>query len=54
LRLIVFGVLGAVTALALAIGGDAWGWLTLAIFAVTLVASLAIVFGAHSRRGRAP
>src|SRR5215472_16888262 len=43
-----FGLIGAaVTALGFGIGGDAWGWLVLATFAVTLVAGLAIMFGAH-------
>jgi hypothetical protein len=47
-RVAVFGLIGAaVTALAFGIGGDAWGWLALAVFAVTLVAGLAIMFGAH-------
>jgi uncharacterized membrane protein YccC len=43
-----FGLVGAaVTALGFGIGGDAWGWLVLAAFAVTLVAGLAIMFGVH-------
>jgi fusaric acid resistance family protein len=43
-----FGAIGAaLTALAFAIGGDAWGWLVLAAGAVTLVAGLAIAFGVH-------
>ncbi|WP_152628118.1 FUSC family protein [Streptacidiphilus neutrinimicus] len=47
-HLAVFGLIGAaVTALASGIGADAWGWLVLASFAVTLVASLAIAFGVH-------
>ena len=47
-RMAVFGLVGAaVTALAFGIGGDAWGWLVLAAFAVTLVAGLAMAFGAH-------
>jgi hypothetical protein len=47
-RIAVFGLLGAgVTALGFAIGADAWGWLVLAIFAVTLVAGLAVMFGVH-------
>jgi hypothetical protein len=47
-RIASFGLIGAgVTALGFAIGGDAWGWLVLAIFAVTLVAGLAITFGVH-------
>jgi hypothetical protein len=28
-------------------GGDAWGWLVLAAFAVTLLAGLAVMFGVH-------
>jgi Fusaric acid resistance protein-like len=36
-----------VTALGFGIGGDTWGWLVLAAFAVTLVAGLAAVFGVH-------
>ena len=35
----------AVTALGFGIGGDAWGWLVLAVFVVTLVAGLAVAFG---------
>jgi hypothetical protein len=47
-RIAVFGLLGAgVTALGFAIGRDAWGWLVLAIFGVTLVAGLAVMFGVH-------
>jgi hypothetical protein len=43
-----FGLTGAaVTALAFGIGADAWGWLVLAAFAVTLVAGLAMALGAH-------
>ena len=43
-----FAAIGAgLTALAFGIGGDAWGWLVLAAFAVTLVAGLAVMFGAH-------
>jgi hypothetical protein len=43
-----FGLIGAgVTALGFGIGRDAWGWLALAALAVTLVAGLAIRFGAH-------
>lgn len=46
--LAVFGLVGAaVTALGFGIGGVAWGWLVLAAFAVTLLASLTIAFGAH-------
>ena len=47
-RIAGFGLLGAgLTALGFGIGGDAWGWLVLAIFAVTLVAGLAIMLGVH-------
>jgi hypothetical protein len=47
-RLAIFGLLGAgLTALGFGIGGDAWGWLAFAAFAVTLAAGLAIMFGAH-------
>ncbi|WP_328806190.1 FUSC family protein [Streptacidiphilus fuscans] len=43
-----FGLIGAgVTALGFGIAADAWGWLVLAAFAVTLVAGLAIAFGAR-------
>lgn len=42
----IFALIGAgVTALAFGIGGVAWGWLTLATFAVTLAAGLAVAFG---------
>jgi hypothetical protein len=48
LRKTEFAAIGAgLTALAFGIGGDAWGWLVLAAFAVTLVSGLAIMFGAH-------
>ena len=44
----VFALTGAaLTALGFGIGGDAWGWLVLAAFAVTLVAGLAAMFGVH-------
>ena len=44
----VFALTGAaLTALGFGIGGDAWGWLVLAVAAVTLVAGLAIAFGVH-------
>jgi Fusaric acid resistance protein-like len=47
-RIAVFGLTGAgLTALGFGIGGDAWGWLVLAAFAVTLAASLAVAFGVH-------
>ena len=43
-----FALLGAgVTAAAFALGGAAWYWLTLVVFAVTLTAGLAAVFGAR-------
>ncbi|MFF0299015.1 FUSC family protein [Kitasatospora sp. NPDC004614] len=42
----VFALIGAgVTALGFGIGGDAWGWLVLAAFVVTLVAGLAVAYG---------
>ncbi|WP_069466894.1 FUSC family protein, partial [Actinacidiphila rubida] len=45
-RLSVFGLLGAgLTALAFGIGGEAWGWLVLATFLVTVVCGLAVTFG---------
>ncbi|QKZ19949.1 FUSC family protein [Streptomyces chartreusis] len=41
-----FTLIGAgVTALAFGIGADAWGWLVLAAFLVTLAAGLALAFG---------
>jgi Fusaric acid resistance protein-like len=47
-RVAIFGLIGAgLTALAFGIGGSAWGWLVLAAFAVTLLAGLAVMFGAH-------
>jgi Fusaric acid resistance protein-like len=47
-RVAVFALTGAgLTALGFGIGGDAWGWLVLAAFAVTLAASLAAAFGVH-------
>ena len=47
-RIAVFALIGAgLTALGFGIGGDAWGWLVLAAFAVTLVAGLAAAFGVH-------
>jgi len=43
-----FALIGAaLTALGFGIGGDAWGWLVLAAFAVTLLAGLAVMFGVH-------
>jgi hypothetical protein len=45
-RIAVFALAGAgLTALGFGIGGDAWGWLALAAFAVTLVAGLTAAFG---------
>src|SRR5512146_350847 len=47
-RIFVFAAIGAgLTALGFGIGGDAWGWLVLAAFAVTLVGGLAVMFGVH-------
>ncbi len=47
-RIAGFGLIGAgLTALGFGIGGDGWGWLVLAIFAVTLLAGLMIMFGVH-------
>ncbi|MBR7826700.1 FUSC family protein [Actinospica sp. MGRD01-02] len=44
----VFALLGAgLTALGFGIGGDDWGWLVLAGFAVTLLAGLAAALGIH-------
>jgi hypothetical protein len=43
-----FAAIGAgLTALGFGIGGDAWGWLVLAAFAVTLAGGLAVTFGVH-------
>ncbi|WP_433476484.1 FUSC family protein [Spirillospora sp. CA-142024] len=43
-----FALIGAgVTALGFGIGADAWGWLMLATFGVTLAAGLALAFGVH-------
>ena len=48
LHTFIFGAIGAgLTALGFGIGGEAWGWLVLAAFAVTLAAGLAAMFGAH-------
>jgi hypothetical protein len=42
----VFALVGAgLTVLGFGVGGDAWGWLVLAAFAVTLAAGLAAMFG---------
>src|SRR5215471_8572233 len=47
-RIAAFALIGAaLTALGFGIGGDAWGWLALAAFAVTLLAGLAVAFGVH-------
>ena len=47
-RIAVFALIGAgLTALGFGIGGDAWGWLVLAAFAVTLAGGLAVTFGVH-------
>jgi Fusaric acid resistance protein-like len=44
----VFGLIGAaLTGLGFGVGGDSWGWLVLAAFAVTFVAGLAVAFGVH-------
>jgi hypothetical protein len=43
-----FALAGALlTALGFAIGTSGWGWVVLAVFAVTLVAGLAVRFGLH-------
>ena len=48
LSIAIFALIGGgLTALGFGIGGDAWGWLVLAAFAVTLVAGLAMMFGVH-------
>ena len=45
-RITAFALIGAaLTALGFGIGGDAWGWLALAAFAVTLAGGLAVTFG---------
>lgn len=45
-RISIFALIGAgVTALGFGIGADAWGWLVLAAFVVTLVAGLSITLG---------
>jgi len=47
-RVALFALIGAgLTALGFGIGGDAWGWLVLGAFTVTLVAGLAVTFGVH-------
>jgi hypothetical protein len=43
-----FAVTGTLlTALGFGIGGAAWGWVVLAVFAITLVAGLAVKYGMH-------
>jgi Fusaric acid resistance protein-like len=45
-RIALFALVGAgLTALGFGIGGDGWGWLVLAAFAVTLAAGLTVMFG---------
>jgi len=45
-RIAVFALIGAgLTALGFGIGGDAWGWLVLASFAVTVAGGLAVTYG---------
>jgi fusaric acid resistance family protein len=47
-RIAVFALVGAaVTALGFGIGGETWGWLVLAAFALTLMAGLTVMFGVH-------
>jgi len=47
-RVAIFALIGAaLTALGFGIGADAWGWLVLAAFVVTLLAGLAVMFGVH-------
>lgn len=47
-RIAIFGAFGAgVTAWGFAMGAAGWGWLTLAAFAVTLLAGLTAAFGVH-------
>ncbi len=47
-RIAGFSLIGAgITALGFGIGGDAWGWLVLAAFGVTLSAGLAVTLGLH-------
>jgi hypothetical protein len=47
-RTAVFGAIGAgVTALGFGISDQAWGWLALVAFVVTLLAGLAVAFGVH-------
>ena len=45
-RVAIFALVGAgLTALGFGIGADAWGWLVLAAFAVTLATGLTVMFG---------
>src|SRR5215469_17511422 len=45
-RIALFALIGAgLTALGFGIGGDAWGWLVLASFAVTVAGGLAVTYG---------
>ncbi len=47
-RVALFALIGAgLTALGFGLGGQAWGWLVLAAFAVTLAAGLTVRFGVH-------
>ena len=47
-RIAVVGVIGAgLTALGFGIGDRGWGWVVLAVFAVTLLAGLAVKYGLH-------
>jgi hypothetical protein len=47
-RIAVVGVIGAgLTALGFGIGHRGWGWVVLAVFAVTLLAGLAVKYGLH-------
>ncbi len=47
-RMLIVGVAGALlTALGFGIGTEAWGWVVLAVFGVTLLAGLAGKYGAH-------
>ena len=47
-RIVVFGLAGAaITAFGFGIATSGWGWLVLAAFVITLLAGLALTFGAH-------
>ncbi len=47
-RMTAMAVAGALlTALGFGIGTDAWGWVVLTVFAITLAAGLAVKYGAH-------